>query len=59
MLEHWSSRETDPAIRLDYWRDVAHNWVDVQPLSPDNELDASWSLLRGARVRRDAPAWWA
>lgn len=47
MLEHWSSRETDPAIRFDYWRDVAHNWVDVQPLSPDNELDASWSLLRG------------
>lgn len=48
ILEHWSSREVDPAIRLDYWHDVAHNWVDVQPLSPDDELDASWSLLRGA-----------
>ena len=22
-------------------------------------VGASWSLLRGARVRRDAPAWWA
>ena len=47
VLEHWSSSEVDPAIRLDYWRDVAHNWVDVQPLSPGEELDASWSLLRG------------
>ena len=47
LLEHWSSSEVDPAIRLDYWRDVAHNWVDVQPLSPGEELDASWSLLRG------------
>lgn len=46
LLEHWSSSEVDPSIRLDYWRDVAHNWVDVQPLSPDDELDASWSLLR-------------
>ncbi|MFT4195043.1 helix-turn-helix domain-containing protein [Ottowia sp.] len=45
--EHWSSREVDPSIRLDYWRDVAHNWVDVQPLSPGDALDASWSLLRG------------
>ena len=47
VLEHWSSSQVDPAIRLDYWRDVAHNWVDVQPLSPGEELDASWSLLRG------------
>lgn len=47
VLEQWSSSEVDPAIRLDYWRDVAHNWVDVQPLSPGDELDASWSLLRG------------
>lgn len=45
--EHWSSSEVDPAIRLEYWRDVAHNWVDVQPLSPGEELDASWTLLRG------------
>ncbi len=45
-IEHWSSSEVDPAIRLDYWRDVAHNWVDVQPLFPGSELDASWSLLR-------------
>lgn len=48
LLEHWSSSEMDPADRLEYWRDVAHNWVDVQPLSPGDELDASWSLLRGA-----------
>jgi len=48
--EHWSSREVDPAIRLDYWRDVAHNWVDVQPLSPGEALDASWSLLRGGNA---------
>ena len=47
VLEHWSSSEVDPSIRLDYWRDVAHNWVDVQPLSPGDELEASWSLLRG------------
>ena len=46
VLEHWSSSEVDPAIRLDYWRDVAHNWVDVQPLSPGEALEASWSLLR-------------
>lgn len=45
-LEHWSSSEVDASIRLDYWRDVAHNWVDVQPLSPSDELEASWSLLR-------------
>lgn len=47
VLEHWSSIEVDPAIRLDYWHDVAHNWVDVQPLSPGEQLQASWSLLRG------------
>ncbi len=47
VLEHWSSTEADPAIRLDYWHDVAHNWVDVQPLSPGDRLEASWSLLRG------------
>ena len=47
VLEHWSSAEVDPAIRLDYWHDVAHNWVDVQPLSPGDQLEASWSLLRG------------
>lgn len=47
VLEHWSSAEVDSAFRLDYWHDVAHNWVDVQPLSPDDQLDASWSLLRG------------
>lgn len=47
VLEHWSSSEVDPAIRLAYWREVAHNWVDVQPLSRGAELDASWSLLRG------------
>jgi len=47
VLEHWSSGEVDPSIRLDYWRDVAHNWVDVQPLSPGDALEASWSLLRG------------
>ena len=46
VLEHWSSSEVDPGIRLDYWHDVAHNWVDVQPLSPGHELEASWSLLR-------------
>ncbi len=46
VLEHWSSIEVDPAIRLDYWHDVAHNWVDVQPLSPGDQLEASWSLLR-------------
>lgn len=45
-LEHWSSRDVDPAIRLDYWHDVAHNWVEVQPLSRGEDLDASWSLLR-------------
>lgn len=48
LLESWSSSEMAPADRLEYWRDVAHNWVDVQPLSPGGELDASWSLLRGA-----------
>lgn len=47
VLEHWSSREVDPAVRLPYWHDVAHNWVDVQPLSSGAELEASWSLLRG------------
>ena len=46
-LEHWSSREVDPAIRVAYWREIAHNWVDVQPLSVGSDLDASWSLLRG------------
>lgn len=45
-LEHWSSSEVDPSIRFDYWHDVAHNWVEVQPLSPGTELEASWSLLR-------------
>lgn len=33
-------------MRLAYWREVAHNWVDVQPLSPSDELDAEWTLLR-------------
>lgn len=47
VLEHWSSSKVDPAARLPYWHDVAHNWVDVQPLSPGVELNASWSLLRG------------
>lgn len=47
VLEHWASSDVDPAERLAYWHDVAHNWVDVQPLSPGAELDASWSLLRG------------
>lgn len=47
VLEQWSSSEVDPSARLEYWRDVAHNWVDVQPLSDGVELDASWSLLRG------------
>jgi AraC-like DNA-binding protein len=46
-LEHWDSSKVDPKIRLPYWHDIAHNWVDVQPLSTDIELDASWSLLRG------------
>lgn len=45
-LEHWSSSETDPSLRVDYWRDVAHNWVDARPLSPSREFDASWSLMR-------------
>lgn len=47
-LEHWDSSKVDPEFRLPYWHDVAHNWVDVQPLSPEIDLDASWSLLRGA-----------
>ncbi|MBS0499510.1 MAG: AraC family transcriptional regulator [Burkholderiaceae bacterium] len=47
-LEHWDSSELAPAERLAYWHDVAHNWVDVQPLSPGESLQASWSLLRGA-----------
>ena len=46
-LEHWDSSELAPAERLAYWHDVAHNWVDVQPLSPGEQLQASWSLLRG------------
>lgn len=46
-MEHWSSSEADPATRIDYWHDVAHNWVDTQLLTPDDELEASWSLLRG------------
>jgi len=45
-LERWSSSEVDPALRQVYWREVAHNWVDAQLLSPDEELEASWSLLR-------------
>ncbi|HOV19650.1 AraC family transcriptional regulator [Ottowia sp.] len=45
-VEHWSSSELEPAARLAYWHDVAHNWVDAQPLAPGDELDASWSLLR-------------
>ncbi|MBN9404538.1 MAG: AraC family transcriptional regulator [Burkholderiales bacterium] len=47
-LEHWDSSALAPAERLAYWHDVAHNWVDVQPLSPGEQLQASWSLLRGA-----------
>lgn len=45
-LDHWSSSETDPLLRVDYWRDVAHNWVDAKPLAPSREFDASWSLMR-------------
>lgn len=45
-LEHWSSSETDPSLRVDYWRDVAHNWVDARPLSESRAFDASWSLMR-------------
>ena len=45
--EHWNSSQVDPRIRLPYWHDIAHNWVDVQPLSKEIELEASWSLLRG------------
>ncbi|QEA12009.1 helix-turn-helix domain-containing protein [Comamonas flocculans] len=47
VLEHWASSEVDPAERLPYWHDVAHNWVDVQPLTAGADLEASWSLLRG------------
>ncbi|MBN9422094.1 MAG: AraC family transcriptional regulator [Candidatus Accumulibacter sp.] len=47
-LEHWSSSETDPSLRIDYWRDVAHNWVDARPLSSPGEFDASWSLMRSS-----------
>lgn len=47
VLEHWDSSKVDPKIRLPYWHDIAHNWVDVQPLSVETELEASWSLLRG------------
>ena len=47
-LEHWSSSDLAPADRLAYWHDVAHNWVDVQPLSSGEALQASWSLLRSA-----------
>lgn len=46
VLEQWSSSEVEPSIRLAYWREVAHNWVDVQPLAPGKELDAEWTLLR-------------
>lgn len=45
-LDHWSSSETDPALRVDYWREVAHNWVDAQPLVASRDFDASWSLMR-------------
>lgn len=45
VLERWFSSQADPATRLDYWHDVAHNWVDVQLLTRGDELDASWSLL--------------
>ena len=45
-LQHWSSSQTDPSLRVDYWRDVAHNWVDARPLSESRDFDASWSLMR-------------
>jgi len=47
VLEQWSSSQMDAVDRFDYWRDVAHNWVDVQPLASSKEFNASWSLLRG------------
>lgn len=45
-VEHWSSSAHEPADRIAYWHDVAHNWVDAQLLTPGDDLDASWSLLR-------------
>lgn len=47
VLEQWASSQVEPEGRLPYWHDVAHNWVDVQPLSNDGDFEASWSLLRG------------
>ncbi len=48
-VEHWSSSELEPAARLAYWREVAHNWVDARPLAPGDDLDASWTLMRSER----------
>lgn len=47
-LEHWSSTEVAAPERYAFWREVMHNWVTVTPLGPPAEVDAAWSLLRGA-----------
>ena len=46
MLERLHSHDVEPARRFDYWREHAHQWMELQPLSPDAPLDAQLLMLR-------------
>lgn len=45
-LELLSSRDVEPALRYDTWRERAHRWVDLDPPAPDTPLDAELLTLR-------------
>jgi|GEM_PF-633976 len=44
--ERLSSRDLEPALRFDIWREQAHQWVEMLPLPPGVELDADLVILR-------------
>ena len=45
-LELLSSRDVEPALRYEAWRERAHRWVDLDPPPPGAPLDAELLTLR-------------
>lgn len=46
MLERLRSHDVEPALRFDYWRERAHQWMELQPLAAGVALDAELLVLR-------------
>jgi len=44
--ERLASRDVEPALRFDAWRERAHQWVELLPLPPGADLDAELLILR-------------